>query len=435
VNWLRAKKEPFMESIVITGMGTVTSLGATAGDTYRALLKGCSGVRLISGFDTEGFDCRIGAQMPPIDPSNMGIHPRDARIMGMQGLMLMKAARDAFSAGGLDKRPVDGDLIGLFMGMGIVDYEFKDLLPAVQYSLNSGGAINDDDFFSRGYREIYPLWPLSMLNNMALCQVAIHLGIKGENAVFAPHGDAGAWAVAEGVSAILEGKANVVLAGGVSEKISPLSLARGLSADILNTDPSLNRNVCPPFKAEAKGTILGEGCGVMVLESRSSAEKRGAPFLAEVSGFGSAFEREEETMRPTARAVQRAMDEAMVDAGIDPAGVDLVIAHGDGTAGDKNEIDAIAGFFADAGRPIDLYVSKGALGNLFAASPVVDAILTICMMENGMVPAALYVDPVEHHTPFNLICGKALRKRPKCVMINSRSHEGHCVSLVITACR
>jgi len=424
-----------VENVVVTGMGMVTSLGATAGETYRALLGGCSGVRPISGFDTEGFDCRIGAQASPINPSDLGIHPRDARIMGLQGLMLMKAARDAFAAGGLDRCPVDANSTGLFMGMGMVDYEFKDLLPAVRASLNRNGTINDDDFFSRGYREIYPLWPLSMLNNMALCQVAIHLGIKGENAVFAPYGDAGAWAVAEGVNAILENKAAVVLAGGVSEKISPLSLARGLSADILNTEPSPSRNVSPPFRAEGRGTILGEGCGVMVLESQSSAEKRGAPFLAKVSGFGSAFEREKERNSPTARAVQGAMEEAMADAGIDPARVDLVIAHGDGTDGDKNEIDAIAGFFADAGRPIDAYASKGALGNLFAASPVVDAILSICMMEKGMVPATLHVDQVEHHTSLNLICRKALQKGLECVLINTRSHEGQCASLLITACR
>jgi len=173
----------------------------------------------------------------------------------------------------------------------------------------------------------------------------------------------------------------------------------------------------------------------MVLESRSCAEKRGAPFLAEVSGFGSAFERERERPWPTSGAIQKAMEEAVADAGIDPVCIDLVIVHGDGTAGDRNENEAICRLFSNAGKLIDAYTSKGALGNLLAASPVADAILGICMMKNSIIPAALPVGPSEKHTLLNLIWGKAIQKSPGHVLINTRSHQGQCASLVISACR
>jgi 3-oxoacyl-[acyl-carrier-protein] synthase II len=430
------ERETFVEKVVVTGTGMVTSLGVTAAETFNALSAGYSGIRAVSGVDTEGFACRMGAQVRHMDPSDMGIHPRDARIMRLQGLMLMKASRDALVIGDLDPLAMDASSVGLFVGMGYMDYEFEELLMAARVCRNHDGSFNHDAFFSRGYQEIHPLWPLSILNNMTLCQVAISLGIKGENAVFAPCGDAGAWAVAEGAHAIREGKADVVLAGGVSDRISPLSLARSLTADWLTTDPPLMRNACSPSSPKGEGVILGEGCGVMVLESSSGAEKRGAPLLAEVSGFGSAFEREMGGHWPTDRAIERAMEKAMADAGIDPTRVDLVIAHGDGTAGDRNENDAICRLLSDAGKPIDAYASKGALGDLLAASPVVDAILGICMMQNGIIPEALSMGPLEDHGPSNLSCkSKAMQKSPEHVLINTRSYQGQCVSLVITACR
>ncbi len=424
-----------MEKVAVTGVGMVTSLGVTAAETYRALSAGCSGIGPVSRFDTEGFACRMGAQAKAIDPRELGIHPRDARMMRLQGLMLMKAARDAFVSSDLDPSAIDGGSIGLFVGMGYMDYEFEELLPAIRVCLNCDGSFNDDAFFGSGYQEIYPLWPLSISNNMAVCQLAIHLGIKGENAVFAPHGDAGAWAVAEGVRAIREGKAAVVLAGGVSDRISPLSLAHNHSVDWLTEEPPLMRKGCSSSSAEGKGAILGEGCGVMLLESCFGAEKRGAPFLAEVAGFGSGFERQGERPWSTPEAVQRAMEEAMADAGIDPARVDLVIAHGDGTAGDRNESDAICRLFSDAGKAIDAYASKGALGNLLAASPVVDAILSIHMMQTGVIPAARPVGRSEDLGHVNLVCGKAIQKSPQHVLINTRSHQGQCASLLMSACR
>jgi len=129
------------------------------------------------------------------------------------------------------------------------------------------------------------------------------------------------------------------------------------------------------------------------------------------------------------------MEEALANAEIDPACVDLVIAHGDGTAGDRNESDAIHRLFSDTGKPIHVYSSKGALGNLLAASPVVDGILSIHMMKNGIIPSVRPMGRSEDLDHVNMDSIKAVQKSPECVMINTRGHQGQCASLVITAYR
>ncbi len=398
------------QNVVITGVGAVTSLGATARETFRALLRGRSGIGPVSGVDTEGYAVQTGARVQSLDYDGMGISPRDVRVLGLQGLMLMKAAGDAFAQAGLDAGTVPGDQIGLFAGMGMKDYRFEALLPALRVSANEDGSMNEEAFYSRGYREIYPLWPLSMLNNMALCQLAIRLCIKGENAVFAPYGDSGARALFEARAAVSGGRARVALACGVSEEISPLSLARGLAAGILKGEP------------EGPGGWLGEGCGVLVLESAASAEKRGAPHMARLSGFGSACGGDGGAGFPSADAMENAMRDAMAEAGISPARIDLIMDHRDGTLGDEKEMEALSRVFSITGNPVNRYASKPALGNLYAAAPLVDAVLSVRAM--GMVP--------EGDCSPNRILEKALKVKPKCVLINTRSHQGGCASLVLT---
>jgi 3-oxoacyl-[acyl-carrier-protein] synthase II len=424
-----------MESAVITGTGLVCSLGTTPQETFQALLSGRQGICPIVGFETQGLDGLVGAQVCPFDPSLSRIHPRDARIMGIHSNMLMKCSQDAFVESGLNRASVPREGIGFFVGMGMVDYEIADLLSSVMKSRGPGGMLDYKRFFEEGYREIYPLWPFSMLNNVSLCQVAIRLGIGGENAVFSPHADSGAQAIAEGVRTIQDQKADAVLVGGVSEKISPLSLARGQLAKILNTDEPIHRMACRPFSERRKGALLGEGCGVLVLESRASALRRGVPFVAKVSGYESACEREGQKPTPTTKAMARAMSGAIRAAGIEPWDIDLIMAHGDGTAeGDGNEIEAIHRVFSSCLEKMAVFSSKGALGHLLAGSSAVDAVLAVQMIQHGVIPGTLNADPLERHIRFHVVHGKGFSKNMGWVLINSRSHEGPCASLIVEAC-
>lgn len=428
------------EAVVITGAGITTSLGHTVSDVWTALLAGQAGIRPFqqndTGLSAASPDCRVAATVNGLDPAGLGIHPRDARIMGRHAHMLIKASRDAHAAASVDRAAMSPEDIGFYAGMGMVDYSVDDLLPCVLKSLAGDGSIDYDRFYTSAYREIHPLWPLSMLNNISFCQAAIGLDIRGENTVFSPHADSGALAIAEGVRTLLEDRALLVLAGGVSEVVSPLSLARGDFFGILAPAANGADAHCMPFGLGRQGTVLGEGCGIISLELRSHADKRGAPYAAMITGFGMACGRERPASCPSAGAVGTAMRQALLTAELEPRQIDLIIAHGDGTpAGDRNEAEAIQQVFAgDAGHP-PVYSSKAALGNMLAGGAAVDVILGACMIEQGISPPVAGSYTPDSSLKVALVQDRPASPGPRRIMVNALSYEGQCSSLIIEAVR
>lgn len=419
------------DRVVITGTGIICALGSSGAEVWKALLRGRSGIRPIESFAAGGFACRKAAQVHGFAPLGDDVHPRFSRTLDTQFFLMMQCARDAFSQSGLSSMAMPRDEIGFFAGMGMFDYKIEDLLPAVIKSRDVHGHIDYDAFYAEGYQEIYPLWPLSVLNNIAFCQVAINLDIQGENSVFSPHADSGVQAIAEGVRTLRDGKAQVVLAAGVSEKVSPMSLARAHLAGVLNTVAEMDETPCRPFGAGRKGAILGEGCGVLTLEPAASAALRGAPSLAAITGFGFACDIEEESGRPTAQSISISMREALAEAGLKASDIDVVIAHGDGTeSGDQSESEAIHQVFSDCLNRVVVFSSKGALGHLLAAAPVVDAILAVCMLESGMVPATCGGERPDSAMRFHLT-RSPVKACPRRILINALSYEGQCASLVV----
>lgn len=418
------------DRLVITGAGLICSLGNTPLDVWNALTSGESGVKPIGGFDPSGFPCTFAAQGPSFDPSDLGIDARDSRIMDTPAYLLMKCTQDAFVASGLAQTSIPREEIAFFAALGMVDYQIDDLLPAVAKSLNPSGELDYPSFYSRGYNEIHPLWPLSMLNNISFCQVARSLNLQGENTVFSPHADSGAMAVAEGMKSVLDGRAQVALCSGVSEKISLFSLARLHLSGTLNTADS----TCRPFDRERHGILLGEGCGTIVLELHSSAEKRGATGLASLTGYGFACERGDVFSGPTPRAIRLAMEEALGRAGAKPSEVDLVIAHAEGSvAADRNEIEALHQLFSSVGDGVHVFSSKGAIGHLLAGAPLADLILGIFMAREGLIPRTLGASTPEMDLRLRLVYKEPVRKRLKRVLINAQSCEGQAASLLLEA--
>ncbi len=417
--------------VVITGTGLVSSLGLTVSETWESILAGRQGIQPIDNFTADGFKCAAAAQVKGLNDSELGIHPRDSRIMDKHAYMLMKSSRDAFIQSKLDSSPVPSEDTGFFAGMGMVDYNIEDLLPAVIGSLNSTGALDYDRFYSQAYQEIHPLWPLSMLNNISFCQVAIDLGLKGENTVFSPHSDSGMHAIIEGYNTILDKRAKAVLAGGVSEKVSPLSIARAAEFGILNTSEK-STNWCRPFTNDRKGTVLGEGCGVLAMELYTNAIERQIPVLALISGYGISFEKMQGANCPTAAAISSAMNNALAHADVKPSDIDLIIAHGDGTInGDRNEIDAIHNTFHKFTKDMAVFSSKSALGHMLAGSSPVDIILGIQMINHGIIPATYGLEKPDDDILFQIVSGMPEKKGLKRILINSQSYEGQCASLVL----
>lgn len=416
--------------IVITGRGIVTAIGSTPDDVWSSLITRKTAVSEITGFDASGFGCPFACEVKGLNAAKLNIHPRDARIMDVHALMLIQCSRDAFRQAGLENSSVPKDAIGFFAGMGMIDYKAKDLIPAVVESTKENGELDYNAFYTKGYQNIYPLWPLSMLNNISFCQAAISLDIRGENAVFSPHADSGAQAIIEGLQTVLNGKAQAVLAGGVSEKISPFSMARALLNGTLNPSCVKAEQACSPFGVNRNGTVLGEGCGIVVIERHSSALKRGVVPLVAITGYGYGFEVQDNSLEPTTNAIALAMQRAINKSGLTPQDIDIIIAHGDATVrGDSNEIKAINAVFEKNIDTICVYSSKGAIGNLLAGAPAVDMIIAISMIETGIIPPNLTAE-LDKRAGFSLIT-EPMKLNPANILINSRSSEGQCVSFII----
>jgi 3-oxoacyl-[acyl-carrier-protein] synthase II len=183
---------------------------------------------------------------------------------------------------------------------------------------------------------------------------------------------------------------------------------------------------------DRKGTVLGEGCGVVALELESSARKRGISFVASITGYGCSCEITSSHSGPTARAVSLAMREGLDRAGLKPSEIDLIIAHGDGTvSGDRNEIEAIHDVFSDCLNQIHIFSSKAALGHLLAGAPLIDVILGVRMLTDGIVPAMPHTSPPDPSIRFHVVQGTSLRKDVRRILINCQSYEGQAASLVL----
>ncbi|MFZ2446399.1 MAG: beta-ketoacyl synthase N-terminal-like domain-containing protein [Syntrophobacteraceae bacterium] len=392
------------DRIVITGTGAVCSLGNSAREIRDALIGGKSGRSASSGFEAGGFEA--GARAVNIPDIEADIHPRLAKSMGKHLSLLIGSAGEAYRHAGLGTSGIEAGEVGFFAGMGMVDYRVEDLLPAVLKSLSPEGELDYDKFFAGGYREIYPLWPLAMLNNVAFCQAAIHLGVRGENCVFAPHADAGVQAVAEAVHVLREGKARAVLAAGVGEEISALSIARA----------ALNGMMNPANSAES--AFLGECGAALVLEPLPLAVKRGARPIAGIAGFGFAGEKSQSGNCPTSRAVGTSIECALSAAGLQPKDIGLVIAGAGGNAEIAACEEAVAETFAGAvaGCGPTILCTGRVFGETFAAGPILNAIIGAGIFESSLVPPGL---------------GGADAPAPGRILVIATSYEGRCGSLIL----
>lgn len=329
---------------------------------------------------------------------------RDSRIMGKHTLMLMKSADSSYRQSRLNEyKPED---IGLFMSLGMFDYEIDDLLPAVIKSIKNG-QLDYPEFFKKGFREIYPLWPLTMLNNIAMCQCAIRLGIKGDNAVFSPHSDSSLNAIYEGWMSIAEKHSEASIVGGVSEIISPMSLVRYI---LCNTNASRinDTNRIPPYK-------VSEGAVALTLETIDNAVKRGLPCLCVLKGFGAGFGVDEKKGGATVDAIETSMRLALLMADIRPQDIDILFSHHNVEIEEGvNEYKALNNTFSQLPVIIN---TKSRFGDMLSSAGVYDVALGIKILS----------EPAHTQT----IANKKINHPPAFIMINAMSVEGNVTTLII----
>lgn len=352
--------------VAVVACSTTTALGGDLPATLRALMEGRRGAAPIRGFDAGPFGHPVAAQLPAADA---GVAPEGpTRVDTPHGRLLDLCARRAHDDAHFGE--LARDAIAFFAALPVVDSAPAALAAAIAASRDAAGALDLGAFFASGFRAIHPLWPLEMLNNVSLGQIAADLDVRGDNSVFAAEADAGARALAEALGAIRRGEAAAALAVGVAEHVSPGALARAA------------RRAVP-------GEVLGEGAGALALEGEAAAAARGRVPIGFLAGAGFAFDRSAFGPGPSSDAIVRAVHGALEDAGRTAADVALLVVEGTGV----EEATARRALFGARGTSLAVFAPAMALGHLRSGAAVVGAALAAAMLAVGHAPSTTHGRP------------------------------------------
>lgn len=353
------------DRVAVVAASVVTALGADLPSTFRALVEGRGAIAPVRGFDASAFGEPVAAQLPTPDAL---ADDGPTRVRTHHGRLLDLASRRAHDDAKLGT--LARDAIGLFAALPVVDSEPAALAAAVVASRTATGALDLDAFFATGFRAIHPLWPLEMLNNVALGQTAADLDVRGDNTVVSSEADAGVRAVADAVGAIRRGELAAAIAVGVADQVCVGALARAR----LRAVP---------------GETLGEGAGALALELESAARARGLAPFAFVTGAGFAFERSPVGPGPSSDAIGRAVLAALAEAGRATTEVALLLVEGTGV----EEAAARRELFGARGASVAVVAPAMAIGHLRAGAAVVGAALASAMLATGAAPSTAHGRP------------------------------------------
>jgi len=385
--------------VVVTGLGAVSPLGLSASETWAGLRAGRCGIARIRAFDPTGLPCELAGEVPDyrIQDHVPKTHRKATKLMCRDIELAVIAARDAIASSGLITKGIDPEhvnvdptRVGINVGAGMISCDLVELAPATAAS-TTDGQFDLRKWGRQGLELITPLWLLKYLPNMLACHISIIHDIQGPSNTITCAEASAHLAIGEAAQVVARGDADVALAGAAETKVHPLLLIRQFLLHRMAASTDAPETACRPFDAQARGSIFGEGAGMVVLENLDHARKRGAKILAELVGVGqshsidSAYER----LEPDGEGLRIAMEKALEDAGIGPEELDLVIPHGTGVPpDDQAEARAIAATLGAAVRRVPVWPTKSMLSTTGAASGALDLIAAVQAIAEGMVPAA-----------------------------------------------
>ncbi len=404
--------------VVITGIGMVTPLGNSAEETWRGLARGASGSGTISKFDASAYSSRISCELKGFDAARFltpkETHRTDPFIQYAVAAASM-ALENARFAPASDSRLRTGVLIGSGRG-GVTTVEK-----------------NMASLAARGPKAVSPFFTPLSLPNMAAAFVAIKFGAQGPCLDVSTACSTGTHALGEAMKIIQRGDADVMIAGGSEAPITPLILAGFCQAKALSRRNSEPERASRPFDLHRDGFVLSEGAAVLVLETLHHAERRGAPILAEMAGYGLSSDAYHLTRPdPEGEGSSRAMSLALSDAGLVAAEVDYVNAHGTSTQpNDRIETLALKRTFGDHARKLVLSSTKSMLGHALGAAGAIEAAVTVLAIRDGIVPPTINLDHPDPECDLDYVPNSARPLRIGTALSNSLGFGGMNAALVL----
>jgi len=379
---------------------------------WEALVRGQSGVDLISTFDTAAFDTRIAAEVKGFDAS---IYASRKQVQRMDRFTQFAAAASlqAMEAANLEINPEIAYDSGIIIGNCV----------AGMLSICEQQKIMDE----HGPRRVSPILAPTMIPDAASVQVSLIVGTKGVNYAPSTACSSGSDAIGQAYELIREGKARVILAGGSEAPIIPLVLASFINIRALSTRNDNPQAACRPFDSERDGFVLGEGAAVMVLEEADFALKRGAPILAEIAGYGytsDAFHLIQPA--PDGASAAKAVELAMSRAELGTGEIDYINAHGTATLlNDRVETTVIKNVFGDRARQIPISASKSMIGHLVGAAGGIESVITVLALHHGVIPPTINLTHPDPECDLDCVPNQARQASIKSAMANSFGFGGH----------
>ena len=429
-------------AVVITGLGAVSPLGLDVDQMWAGLSTQKSGIEKITAFDASGYTCQIAGE---VDDFKIGknvpkSYRKATKLMSRDIELSVLAAKGAFENSGLVTKGIDPDNINIepqrtaiIMGTGLISCELDELGPAIEKSITDG-AFDIKKWGKDGLNEITPLWLLKYLPNMLSCHVAIIHDIQGISNTITCAEASSHLAIAEAAHIIQRNCADVAVAGGCEAKVNPMVILRQCLNERANAECNDDpENACRPFDADAKGSVFGEGAGLLILENAEHAKNRDAKIYAEIAGIAESntISGDYKHLEADGKGVQIAIEKAMVQAGIEATDLDLIIPHGTGIAQDDlAEAKAIEAVLGDAVSDIPVWPIKSMISNTGAAAGSLDLIAGICAMKNKMIPAAKNCDNIAAGCNLN-INKENKAGEIKYLLCTSYTYCGHTAAVIL----
>ena len=402
--------------VVITGLGAVTPIGNSVSEYWSGLTEARNGVAPITLFDASRHACRFAAEVKDFDPTGV-LDPKETKRWDRFCQFGVVAAKEALAHSGLEINDSNRQRIGVIIGSGVGGL----LTMETQAHVLEG----------KGPGRVSPFTVPMMIPNMATGLAAIALGTQGPSSAVATACAAGSNAIGDALRLLQQGHADAMVCGGAESAITPLGVAGFASAKALsfrNDDPA---TASRPFDAERDGFVIGEGAGILVLETLEHAQNRGATILGEVIGYGMTCDAHHITSPiPGGVGGARAMSLAIADAGLQPMDIDYVNAHGTSTpANDSNETSAIKTALGDRARQIPVSSTKSMTGHLLGGSGGIEAVAAVLALQHGVIPPTINHQNPDPACDLDVVPNQAREQIISTALSNSFGFGGHNVCL------
>lgn len=403
--------------VVVTGLGAVTPIGNDVESFWNGLKEKKVGIDFITRFDTEGYKAKLAGEVKGFDPKEY-MDVKAAKRMELFSQYAVAAAKQALADAGIDMEKEDPYRIGTAVGSGIgslqaFERDHKKLL-------------------EKGPNRVNPLLVPMMISNMAAGNVAIQFGLKGKNINVVTACASGTHCIGEAFRSIQYGEADVMVAGGAEASICPMGVAGFTALTALSTSSDPN-HASRPFDENRDGFVMGEGAGVVVLESLEHALARGAKIYAEMGGYGATCDAYHITSpAEDGSGAARAMENAIKDAGLLPEDVDYINAHGTSTHhNDLFETKSIKLALGEHAGKVKINSTKSMIGHLLGAAGGVECIVCVKSIEEGFVHATAGLEHEGEGCDLDYTKGEGVSMNIRCAISNSLGFGGHNASILL----